>query len=113
MNRSAFVRTLLGGAAFVLAATAMTGCVIAPAQPYYRDSAVVTVPPPQPQYEVVGVAPFVGALWIAGFWNWVGGRHVWVGGHWEAPRRGYRWAPHRWEPISGGWRPYPGHWERG
>lgn len=99
------------GAAVCLAGALLTGCVVAPVAPY-RGAAVVTVAPPAPQVEVYGPPPAVGYIWIAGFWNWIGGRHVWVGGHWEAPRPGYRWAPHRWEPVPGGWRMNPGHWDR-
>jgi hypothetical protein len=117
---TAFTRSFAGTAVLGLAAFALSGCVIAPARPYYRggpavepayDDAVVGVAPPAPQYEVVGVAPVAGYIWIGGFWNWVGGRHVWVGGHWAAPRPGYHWAPHRWERVGHGWRQHPGHWE--
>ena len=109
----------LAAAALALAA-ALGGCVVAPAYPRYPsgpgyggyDDGVVTTAPPQPRYEVVGVAPYPGWLWIGGFWTWRANRHVWVDGHWEAPRRGYRWQPHRWEPASGGrgWREAPGRW---
>jgi len=102
--------------ALSLTAAALTGCIVAPVGPgaYYGDPTVVAVAPPPPRYEVVGVAPVVGAIWIAGFWNWAGGRHVWVGGHWDSPRPGYRWTPHRWEPVArGGWRLNGGRWDRG
>ena len=67
--------------------------------------------PPAPQAEVVGVAPYPGAVWIGGYWGWSGGRHVWSPGRWEHPRPGYTWEPHRWERrdrgyvmVRGGWR---------
>ena len=57
--------------------------------------------------------PFIGAIWIGGYWNWSGGRHVWTPGHYERPHPGYRWAPHRWEPgPRGGWYLRGGGWIR-
>jgi hypothetical protein len=96
----------------VLALTSVTlaGCVVAPAPVY--DSPTVMVAPPEPQVEVVGVAPSPGYVWIGGYWNWVGGRHVWVGGRWAAGRPGYHWVPHRWVAAGGGYRLARGHWER-
>ena len=101
-------------------AAALGGCVVAPAYPRYGgygsysgyDDGHVTAPPPQPRYEVAGVAPYPGWFWIGGYWTWRANRHVWVDGRWHAPRPGYRWQPHRWEPISGGrgWREPPGRW---
>ena len=74
----------------------MSACVVVP-RPYasYPSAGGYDAPPPPaPQYEVVPVAPFLGAIWIAGYWNWHAGRHVWVPGRW-APRHhhhhhGYR-----------------------
>lgn len=69
-----------------------------------------TAPPPVYQ-EVVPVAPFADAIWIAGFWGWLGGRYVWNGGHWDHHRPGYHWEPHRWVPHgNGGWRMEGGRW---
>lgn len=96
-----------------LLATWLSGCVVVPAQPAYQAApVVVNVPPPEPQVEYVGVAPYPGYIWISGFWAWQFGRHVWVGGHWSAPRPGYRWVPHAWEREGGGWRLHEGHWAR-
>lgn len=99
-----------------LAALALAGCVVAPVPPQYGYGApgydVVNVPPPSPQYEAVGVAPYPGAIWISGYWGWASGRYVWNRGYWHAPRPGYRWAPHRWVQQGGGWRAQGGHWER-
>jgi hypothetical protein len=97
---------------------ALGGCVVAPLPqygaapaPYYGEA--VTVEPPAPQVEVVGVAPAPGYFWIGGFWGWVGGRYQWNAGHWQAPRPGYSWVPHRWVAHpGGGWHAEPGHWEQ-
>ncbi len=99
------------GAALLLS-LALAGCVVVPADPYYAAGPVLVAPPP-PRAEVVGVAPYPGAIWISGYWNWTGHRHDWVGGHWEAPRPGYRWVPHHWSHERDGWRLNRGHWERG
>jgi hypothetical protein len=99
-------------AATLLSATLLGGCVVAPAPGYYRAGAVVTVAPPAPQVEVVGVAPAAGYVWFPGYWNWAEGRHVWVAGYWGAGRPGYRWVPHTWVRYGGGWRMAPGHWAR-
>lgn len=93
---------------------ALSGCVVAPAQPYYGGpgySEPVMVAPPPPQVEVVGPPPVVGQIWLGGFWNWTGHRHEWVPGHWENPRPGYSWVPHRWEQSGNGWRHSGGRWE--
>lgn len=103
-------KTLAGIA--VLSGTLLGGCIVAPAPGYYRGGAVVTVAPPAPQVEVVGVAPGPGYVWMGGYWGWVGGRHVWVGGHWGPGRPGYHWVPHAWVHEGGGWRMHEGHWAR-
>lgn len=97
--------------ALVLATASLGACVVAPARPYYGGGAYVTVEPPAPRVEVIGVAPAPGYLWIGGYWGWNGGRHEWVPGRWEAPRPGYRWVPHAWVREGGGWRMHEGHWE--
>jgi hypothetical protein len=100
-----------------LAVLALGGCVVAPVPPpQYGYAAsgyeIATVPPPAPRYEVVGVAPYPGAIWINGFWGWNGGRYVWNRGYWHAPRPGYQWVPHRWVPQGGAWHGHGGRWER-
>lgn len=98
-------------ALMVLLASVMTGCVVVPAHRYYAGG-VVTVEPPAPRVEVVGVAPYPGYIWVGGYWRWTGSRHEWITGHWQAPRRGYHWAPHRWVHERDGWHLSEGHWER-
>lgn len=111
MNLPRLTRVALAATAV---AAALAGCVVAPARPYYGGygygGPVVTVAPPVPEVEVVGVAPFPGAFWVGGYWGWNAGRHVWVRGRWEAPRPGYRWEPHMWHREGQGWREAPGRW---
>jgi hypothetical protein len=110
----------------------LSGCVVAPS-PYYTagspyaagspaypatnadyTDAPVYAPtaPPAPYVEVQPAVPFVGAIWIGGFWNWGGGRYSWVPGRYERPRPGYRWEPRRWDHSPrGGWQ-MQGGWRR-
>jgi hypothetical protein len=97
-----------------LATLALSACVVAP-YPYYSSAydqpvAVADVPPPAPYAEVVPAIPYVGAVWLSGYWGWSGHRHQWVPGRWEQPRPGYYWRPHRWEPMSGRWHLRGGGW---
>ncbi len=42
--------------------------------------------------------PFSGAVWVAGHWDWVGGRSMWVGGHWKHADDGFHaWRHGYWE----------------
>jgi hypothetical protein len=115
-------RVALGGAALLSALALMSGCVVAvrPApvvytQPAYSEPAgevVVDSAPPPPQYEVIGVAPGPGYLWIGGYYHWLGGRWVWYRGHYELPpRAGAHWVAARYDfrfghrvYIRGYWR---------
>jgi hypothetical protein len=114
-------------AVLTLSALTLSACVVAP-YPRYRQAYVAQpvavdpqnevlaetdVAPPPPQVEVIPVAPFVGAVWIGGYWGWQGGRHVWYGGRWEHPRAGYIWHPHAWVAVGGHWRLRAGYWGRG
>ena len=104
-----------------------SGCVVAPyppyrggyaapaqypAQPYGEPIAVADLPPPSPYQEVMPAMPFIGAIWLSGYWGWHGNRHEWVGGRWEHPREGYAWSPHRWVPVQGRWHLMAGGWVR-
>jgi hypothetical protein len=113
------VRIILTGFSALL----LSACVVAPYQPYppyasappaYDEQQGPTseVPPPPPQYEVVPVVPFAGAIWLGGYWGWGGSRYHWVPGRWDRPRAGFFWAPHRWVPYQGRWQ-LRGGWRRG
>jgi hypothetical protein len=110
-----------------LCLSTLSACVVAPAGyygyygyygPYATGSAageaiaVADTPPPAAYYEVVPVAPFVGAVWFAGYWNWYGGRYAWVPGYWGHGRPGYVWHPYRWAPYGSRWNLYAGGWAR-
>jgi hypothetical protein len=96
------------GAALLLGAT-LTGCVVAPAHRY--GGGYVTVAPPAPYVDVVGVAPGPGYFWVNGYWGWKANRHVWTDGRWEQRRPGYRWQPHAWQRDGNRYRETPGRWQ--
>lgn len=113
----------------LLIAISLSGCVVGPAPysqvaypsypvysqtaPYPLDGVIVsTAPPPPPRVEVIPSLPFVGAIWISGYWNWSDNRYVWVPGHYARPVPGHRFQPHRWEQGRGGWTLNGGFWVR-
>ena len=122
--------TKLYGWTLLCAGVTLAGCIVEPVGPRggyagggyapggyvqggaYVPLADVEIAPPQPRVEVIGVAPFMGALWIGGYWGWQNGRHEWVGGRWEHPRDGYHWEPHRWEAVNGRWHLREGGWRQ-
>ena len=83
-----------------------------PSGPYDSALIVVDVAPPASYVEMIPVLPFLGALWIAGYWGWYGGRHQWVPGRYERPRSGYGWNPHGWVQQGGRWHLHGGGWVR-
>ena len=105
------VRTFFGAGAVLAAGLLMSGCAVVPAPvPVAVAAGDVDAPaaPPPPPVEVIPPVPFVGAVWVGGYWNWYGGRHVWVPGRYVGPNPGYHWQPHHWEQRPGG-----GWWLRG
>jgi hypothetical protein len=95
----------------------LSACVVAPYAPAGSMAGGDTIAdsdlaPPAPYVEVVPVAPYVGAIWLGGYWGWNAGRHVWIGGHWVRPRAGYYWSPYRWVPYGGRWHLHRGGWAR-
>lgn len=122
MNR--FPRLWLAAAA--LAATTLTGCIVAPVgQPYYNDPysnvpetqayAPIYAPyaPPAPYVETIPIMPYAGAVWIGGSCGWSGGRHHWSPGRYVQGRPGYHWQQPRWSPgPRGGWQRGGGGWRR-
>src|SRR5829696_1586910 len=92
----------------VLAAASATISTAAVAAPTYID---VRVAPPPPRQEVVPEARR-GYLWVPGYWDWRGRRHVWVNGHWERARRGYAYRAPEWVQEGDRWRLRRGAWDR-
>ena len=71
----------------------------------------VQVAPPAPRFERLP-EPRRGYVWVPGYWDWRGHRHMWVRGVWVKARHGYQYQPHRWVEHNGGWRLDRGRWDR-
>lgn len=93
-----FVASLIG-ASVPVAATAASGV-------YFN------VAPPPPRYEAVPAARR-GYVWVPGYWNGRGNRHVWQRGHWERSRAGYAYAQPNWIERDNRWQLERGGWRRG
>lgn len=75
-------------------------------------TAVVSVAPPAPRYEVVP-APRAGHVWAPGHWEYRGNQYVWVQGQWLAARNGHDYREARWvQRANGEWVRVGGNWER-
>jgi hypothetical protein len=98
------------GAALTLLALLGTACVPEVGVAYPAPTVEVAAPPPAVVYEPVPV-PRPGYFWVAGRWNWTGGRYAWLPGRWLANRPGYAWTPGRWVVRGPGRYSYvPGWW---
>lgn len=107
MSHARMLKLLAAGALVVAAA----GCApLPPGRVVYVEYA--TYAPPPLQYEVIGVAPGPGYLWVAGYWNWTGVEYVWVSGSWVVPPPGRRvWVAPAWQQHRGrGWYMRRGRW---
>ncbi len=70
------------------------------------------MPPPAPR-EVVTMRPAREAIWVNGYYTYVGrGQYAWVPGHWEVPPPGRysRFEHPRWERRSNGYVYVRGQW---
>jgi hypothetical protein len=68
---------------------------------------------PPPQVETPPPAPFAGATWIGGRYDWNGLTWVWLSGHYERPPElGTVWVPPAQIAVSGTLVVRPGRWVR-
>ena len=70
------------------------------------------IAPPTPRYEAVPAARR-GYVWVPGYWNGRGSRHVWQAGHWERSRAGYAYVQPNWIQRDNRWQLERGGWRRG
>ena len=70
------------------------------------------VAPPPARYEAVP-ASRRGYVWVPGYWNGRGSRHVWKAGHWERSRSGYDYVQPNWIERDNRWQLERGGWRRG
>ena len=82
--------------------------MLANAQPtvYFKSA------PPPARVEVVPAARR-GYVWVPGYWNARGNRHVWHRGHWERSRAGYSYIQPNWVQRDDRWQFNRGRWNRG
>jgi hypothetical protein len=73
---------------------------------------VVRVAPPAPRVEALP-APRRGYVWVPGYWDYRGHRHVWIAGTYVRERPGYRYVGPRWVERGNGWVIERGRWSRG
>ena len=75
---------------------------------------VVTQIPATPAFpqETQTVSPGADFVWVSGYYNWTGDRHVWTPGNWvRVPRPEAVWVSGRWVPDGGGYTWVAGHWQ--
>ena len=72
---------------------------------------IVRIAPPAPRVELVP-APRRGYMWVPGYWDWRGKRHVWVKGAFLRERQGYRYVQPAWQERDGRWQMNRGSWAR-
>lgn len=83
---------------------------------YAQPGYVIQQPPPAPTsapYESMGPRPSRDAVWVAGYYDYVGGdQYRWVPGHWENPPAGqHTWVPAGWQQTTGGYVWNRGRWQ--
>ncbi len=82
----------------------------------YSASIDIPAAPPEPIVETPPPAPYPGAAWTAGYWDWRpdARQYVWAEGRWVMPpSAGVVFMPPRWERGRVGWRRAPGRWVPG
>jgi hypothetical protein len=84
-----------------VSATLFAGCVT-------RGRIFIRERPVEPVYSRPA-APYPGAVWIPGEWEWRGGRYVYINGYYV--HGGNRvWIPGHWREVPGGYVWDKGHW---
>jgi hypothetical protein len=68
--------------------------------------------PPAPLDEVKSPAPALGYIWVAGFWDYIGGHHVWRAGRWVEGKAGYEYVRARYEWNGQTWQFHIPHWKK-
>jgi len=75
---------------------------------------VVEVPnaPPDVKAEQKAECPGPGYIWVAGYWDYIGGHHVWRDGRWVQGKAGYEYVRARYEFDGHQWQFHIPHWHR-
>lgn len=56
------------------------------------------------------VAPYAGAVWVPGEWEWRGGHYEYVHGYWARPRGKRVYVSGSWQHGPKGYYWHRGHW---
>jgi hypothetical protein len=67
-------------------------------------------PAPRATVSVRPAAPWAGAVWVQGNWQWNGAQYVWVQGRWLQPRAGAVYVQPRWQRRGRGYVYVQGSW---
>jgi hypothetical protein len=96
---------------FVVAAVLSAGCYVTYAAAWNPPRAVIlsTEPPPAPA-EARPAAPYDGAVWVAGHYDWAAEGWVWLPGTYVRPRAGHIWVAPIYQRERDRVRYVPGHW---
>lgn len=104
-------------ALFAAFALSISGCATlssdAPPSQTAR-SLEVDVPsaPPEAPAEVQTASPGPGHIWVAGYFDFIGGRHVWRAGRWVETKPGYEYIRARYEWTGKAWVFHVPHWKK-
>jgi hypothetical protein len=88
------------------------GTITVPMMASAQPGIYFNIAPPPPRQEAVPNARR-GYVWVPGYWNARGNRHVWQAGHWERSRAGYSYAQPNWIQRDNRWQFERGRWNRG
>lgn len=91
---------------------ASLGAITAPLTVSAQPGIYFNIAPPPPRQEVAPAARR-GYIWVPGYWNARGNRHVWHTGHWERSRAGYSYVQPNWIQRDNRWQFERGRWNRG
>jgi hypothetical protein len=75
---------------------------------------VIEVPfaPPPLKDEVKTPCPALGYIWVAGYWDFIGGHNVWRDGRWVQGKIGYEYIRARYEWDGKAWQFHVPHWHK-
>jgi hypothetical protein len=102
-----------------LAFGSFTGCATLSqesAAPASQTAALlaINVPsaPPEAPAEVQTQSPGPGHIWVAGYHDFIGGRHVWRAGRWVEVKSGYEYVRAKYEWTGQTWVFHVPHWKK-
>jgi hypothetical protein len=72
----------------------------------------VSQAPPEPKAEVKTPCPAPGQIWVAGYWDYIGGHHVWRDGRWVQGKVGYEYVRARYDFDGKAWQFHVPHWHK-